>query len=94
MTTGDLVEEFQAGLDADEASDPVLFRSDSTRYHDHPSRSPATAPAVLDSGVGLVSLIGLERELTSLLGAPVEVVPASGPKRGVRNAALTEAIPL
>jgi predicted nucleotidyltransferase/DNA-binding XRE family transcriptional regulator len=48
----------------------------------------------LDNGVGVVSLAGLRRELTELLGAAVDVVPASTLKPGVRDQILTEAIAL
>jgi uncharacterized protein len=48
----------------------------------------------LDAGVGLVALAALERELSELLATNVDVVPANSLKRGVRDAALAEAIPL
>jgi hypothetical protein len=48
----------------------------------------------LDSGVGLVGLVGLGRELTELLGADVDVVPADALKPGLRDSVLAEAIPL
>ena len=48
----------------------------------------------LDSGVGLVGLVGLGRELTELLGADVDVVPGDALKRGIRDRVLAEAIPL
>jgi hypothetical protein len=48
----------------------------------------------LDSGVGLVGLVGLGRELTELLGADVDVVPGDALKPGLRDRALAEAIPL
>ena len=48
----------------------------------------------LDSGVGLVGLVGLGRELTELLGADVDVVPGDALKPGLRDRVLAEAIPL
>jgi predicted nucleotidyltransferase len=48
----------------------------------------------LDEGVGLVTLAGLERELTELLGTRVDVVPAGTLKPAVRPQVLAEAIPL
>lgn len=43
------------------------------------------------AGVGLV---GLERELSELLGRPVDVVPASSLKASIEPRLLAEAIPL
>lgn len=48
----------------------------------------------LDDDVGLVAVAGLERELSALLGAPVDVVPSGSLKAGVRDDALAEAISL
>ncbi|MGH3622891.1 MAG: nucleotidyltransferase family protein [Sciscionella sp.] len=48
----------------------------------------------LDDGVGVVSLAGLRRELTELLGVGVDVVPAATLKPGVRDNVLAEAIVL
>ncbi|GJM38418.1 MAG: hypothetical protein DHS20C19_17850 [Acidimicrobiales bacterium] len=48
----------------------------------------------LDDGVGLLDLIGLERELTELLGVPVDVVPGTSLKPGLRDRVLREAVPL
>jgi predicted nucleotidyltransferase/DNA-binding XRE family transcriptional regulator len=48
----------------------------------------------LDASVGLVSLIGLERELTELLGVHVDVVPAGSLKTELRDRAAREAIAL
>ena len=48
----------------------------------------------LADDVGLVGLIGLERELSQLLDRKVDVVPARALKPGVATSALTEAIPL
>ena len=48
----------------------------------------------LDSGVGVVSLAGLRRELTELLGVDVDVVPATTLKPGIRDRVLAEAIAL
>ena len=44
--------------------------------------------------VGLIGLIGLERELAELLGRPVEVVPARNLKATLAPTVLAEAIPL
>ncbi len=48
----------------------------------------------LDDSVSLVGLVGLERELTDLLGCPVDVVPSEHLKPVVSEAAEAEAIPL
>jgi predicted nucleotidyltransferase/DNA-binding XRE family transcriptional regulator len=48
----------------------------------------------LDEGVGLVSLIGLARELRSLLGVEVDVVPADTLKARIRDEVLGEAVVL
>jgi hypothetical protein len=48
----------------------------------------------VDEGVGLVAIAGLARELTDLLGVPVDVVPADSLKRAVRAEVLAEAVPL
>ncbi len=48
----------------------------------------------LADDVGLVGLIGLEREIASIVGRPVDVVPAASLKRGVAVKALAEAIAL
>lgn len=48
----------------------------------------------LDTGVGLLELIGLERELSELLGVDVDVVPADSLKPRIRTRVLAEAIPL
>jgi hypothetical protein len=48
----------------------------------------------LDRGVGLVGLAGLTRELTELLGVPVDVVPANTLKPRIRDEVLAQAIPL
>ncbi|HEX3826339.1 MAG TPA: helix-turn-helix domain-containing protein [Sporichthyaceae bacterium] len=48
----------------------------------------------LDRGIGLVGLAGLARELTDLLGVPVDVVPADTLKPRIREEVLAEAIPL
>ncbi len=44
--------------------------------------------------VGIVGLIGLEREIAAILGREVDVVPAANLKPGVAAQALAEAIPL
>lgn len=46
----------------------------------------------LDRGVGLVGLAGLTRELSELLGATVDVVPADTVKARMRDEVLAEAI--
>lgn len=48
----------------------------------------------LDDDVGLVSLVGLNRELAELLGVDVDVVPAGSLKRAIRDAVAGEAIAL
>lgn len=48
----------------------------------------------LDGGVGLLTLGELEHELSDLLGARVDVVPATMLKPDVRDEVLSEAIPL
>ncbi len=48
----------------------------------------------LERGVGLVGLAGLTRELTELLGVPVDVIPADTLKERFRDEVLAEAIPL
>jgi len=45
-------------------------------------------------GVGILGLIGLEREIAQILGCDVDVVPAANLKTGVAPQALAEAIPL
>lgn len=48
----------------------------------------------LAPGTGLLGLIGLQRELSTLLGKDVDLVPAAGLKPDVRSAVLAEAIDL
>ena len=48
----------------------------------------------LDDGASLLDLIGLERALSELLGAEVDVVPAHALKPPLRRRVLEEAIPL
>jgi predicted nucleotidyltransferase/DNA-binding XRE family transcriptional regulator len=48
----------------------------------------------LDPGVGLLELIGLERELGELLGVEVDVVSADTLKPRMRDRVLREAVPL
>ena len=48
----------------------------------------------LEKGVGLVDLIGLQREVSELLGVGVDVVPADTLKPRMRARVLAEAIPL
>ena len=45
-------------------------------------------------GMTLLDLIGLERELADLIGAPVDVVPADALKPRLRASVLREAVPL
>jgi predicted nucleotidyltransferase len=44
--------------------------------------------------VSLVELIGLEREVSELLGRRVDVVPARGLKPAVARRVLADAVPL
>jgi hypothetical protein len=48
----------------------------------------------LAHGVGVVGLVGLERELSEILNRPVDVVPAAGLKPAVANHVANEAIAL
>jgi predicted nucleotidyltransferase len=48
----------------------------------------------LDTGVGLLDLIGLERELSDLLGVDVDVVPADTLEPRIRERVLRESVPL
>ncbi len=48
----------------------------------------------LGEGVGLLDLIGLERELAELLGVDVDVVPADSLKTRIRERVEREAVPL
>lgn len=48
----------------------------------------------LNEGVGIVGLIGLERELSELLGVDVDVVPAASLKHRLRGGSARDAIPL
>ena len=48
----------------------------------------------LADDVGLVALIGLEREIAEVLGRDVDVVPAANLKSGLVSQVLAEAIPL
>ena len=48
----------------------------------------------LSPAVGILGLIGLEREIAEILGREVDVVPAAGLKPGIASQALAEAIPL
>lgn len=48
----------------------------------------------LSPGVGIVGLIGLEREIAEILGRQVDVVPAAHLKAGAAEEAFAEAIPL
>lgn len=47
-----------------------------------------------DEGVGLLNLIGLERELSNLLGVRVDVTPADSLKPRIRDQVLRETVPL
>lgn len=48
----------------------------------------------LDSGVGVIALTALKRELTELVGVDVDVVPAETLKARIRAEVLAQAIPL
>ena len=48
----------------------------------------------LADGVGVVGLVGLERELSEILKRPVDVVPAAGLKPPVAKRVANEAIAL
>lgn len=48
----------------------------------------------LSPAVGILGLIGLEREIAEILGNEVDVVPAASLKPGIASQALAEAIPL
>jgi uncharacterized protein len=48
----------------------------------------------LDDHVGLVSLVGLHRELTELLGVDIDVVPTGSLKPRIRDGVLGQAIAL
>lgn len=48
----------------------------------------------LDPDVSVIRLIGLERELSELLGRPVDLVPAESLKPGLRESAVGESVPL
>ena len=48
----------------------------------------------IDNGVTLFSLARLERQLSDLLGAPVDLVPADGLREHLAERVLAEAIPL
>jgi len=48
----------------------------------------------LAEDVGIVGLIGLEREIAQMLRTPVDVVPAANLKAGLASRVLAEAIPL
>ncbi len=48
----------------------------------------------LAEGVGVVGLVGLERELSTILKRPVDVVPATGLKPTVAKRVANEAIAL
>jgi predicted nucleotidyltransferase/DNA-binding XRE family transcriptional regulator len=48
----------------------------------------------LGEGVGLLDVIGLERELAELLGVKVDVVPADSLKARIRERVEREAVPL
>ncbi|MBA2496694.1 MAG: nucleotidyltransferase domain-containing protein [Acidimicrobiia bacterium] len=58
------------------------------------ARSDVDLLVDLKKGVGLLDLVGLERELSELLGVHVDVVPADTLKPRIRTRVLAEAIPL
>lgn len=66
----------------------------STARGDDVETSDIDLLADLDAGVSLLDLIGLEDELSDLLGVKVEVVPARALRPHVRASALAEALPL
>ncbi len=47
-----------------------------------------------DARIGFMALARASRELSDLLGAPVDLVPKSGLKALIRESVLAEAIPL
>jgi len=61
---------------------------------DDTARSDIDLLVDLEQGVGLLDLIGLERELSDLLGVDVDVVPADALKPRIRSRVLAEAVPL
>lgn len=72
---------------------PRVFGS-VARGTDSPGQSDIDLMVDLDPDVGLVKLIGLERELSELLGRPVDLVPADSLKPAVRDQAMAESIAL
>ena len=75
------------------AHNPRIFGS-VARGTDRPGESDVDVMVDLDPEVGLVGLIGLERQLSELLGRPVDLVPADSIKPGLRERAEAESIPL
>jgi uncharacterized protein len=74
------------------ASNVRLFGS-TARGDDRPD-SDIDLLVDIGPGVGLLSIIGLERELAALLGRPVDVVPAASLKPGLAAAIADDVIPL
>ena len=72
---------------------PRIFGS-VARGADRPDDSDVDVMVDLDPEVGLVRLIGLERELSELLGRPVDLVPAESLKPGIRERAEAESVAL
>lgn len=75
-------------------------RAHNVRVFGSVARGEATATSDVDllvdleNGVGLLDLIGLEREIAELLGVDVDVVPADTLKPRMRARVLAEAVPL
>ncbi len=44
--------------------------------------------------VGLLAFVGLQQRLSQILGRPVDLVPRDGLKPGLRDAILSEAVPV
>jgi predicted nucleotidyltransferase len=61
---------------------------------DESSMSDVDFLVELDDGVSLIELIGLERELSELLGCAVDLVPERNVKAGISDRVLIEATPL
>ena len=72
---------------------PRVFGS-VARGTDTPGQSDIDLMVDLDPDVGLVTLIGLERELGEMLGRPVDLVPFDSLKPAVRDQALADSVAL
>ena len=75
------------------AHHPRIFGS-VARGTDNPGESDIDVLVDLDTDVSIVGLIGLERQLTELLGRPVDLVPADSLKPDVRERAFAECVAL